>query len=517
MSYSKKQSYKSFFWTLVGLSLFLSGCTEKPSEKRNPTRENEYVEIGCTEIMYNSGSDLEYIEFKITRGPAILDMEHAELRVKGAVKFEFPAEPLDTNEYAVLTNDPELFMATYPEFSGRLFGPWYLDEDGTLPKLPNEGDAIEIKLRGKGDVSCSFGGEPPWPSLSNGKGRSLVYIGGDPIHIESWAAHAVDGGNPGGPDTYIKPLEVRINEVMPFTAGVAGWVELYNSSDKSIDMSGWELEVVAKNQTFKLNPGTVIDAKGYLVLNGDEESGDFGEEGLYVGATGSDYYLREVKDGKMTLREASLKAIAGEASSGFVELADGSLGQGSLASPTPGTANEILMAGPVFINEINYHPMDFTDQVEFLELINKSDQDVELSSMIKGEVAGWKIAGIRMTFTLGAVIPANGLLLLVEETTNIEAFKAKYAIADDIPIHKYKGRLSNRGELLIVQKPFDFAKVNNKTEWFYSYIDAVLYSDNWEGMKEADGYGKSLHRTDYNSMGYEAGVWKIGDPSPGKP
>lgn len=493
----------------------LMACTDKPGS----TRTVEYTELGCTEIMYHSTSLLEFIELKITKGPALPSMVSAEMRIQGAVNYTFPNEPLDTGEYIVVVNDLDLFHSTYPDFSGRVFGPWDKNDDGTLAKLSNEGDVIELRLSGQGDANCSFSGEPPWPSLANGKGRSLVFFGENSSHFGSWAAHAVDGGNPGGPDTYVPNLAVRINEVMPSFEGNANWVELYNSSAESIDLSGWEFNVVAKDTTFILPEGTVIGPKEYLVLDGTEETGAFGSVGLFVSADGSDYYLREVIGGVKTGGESSLTAPAGELSSGFTVLADLTLAQGTLAAPTPGTANEILLSGPVFINEFHYHPIDLSDEVEFLELVNKSDEMISLTPIIDTKASSWKVTGINMSFPPGAYIPANGMAILIETSSDSVLFRTKNNIASDIPIYCYDGRLSNRGELLVVKKPFSWTPNPEKVQlvsWNYSFVDAVLYSDRWAGMREADGLGKSLHRVDFSTMGYESGAWKAAAPTPGR-
>ena len=77
---------------------------------------------------------------------------------------------------------------TYPDFKGRLFGPW---DDAANMKLPNEGDVVNVKIDGEGDVSCAFGNEPPWPSLADGKGRTLVYKGGNAAQPLSWELRQV--------------------------------------------------------------------------------------------------------------------------------------------------------------------------------------------------------------------------------------------------------------------------------------------------------------------------------------
>ena len=140
--------------------------------------DSSYTQMAITEIMYNAddGSALEWVEVTIQSGPDISSMLASGMRLDGALSFTFPNEELKKGEYIVVTNDPALFKTTYPDFAGRLYGPWDNDpKTGAVAKLSNEGDVIDVKLTGEGDVSCSYSMEPPWPSLANGKGRTLVY------------------------------------------------------------------------------------------------------------------------------------------------------------------------------------------------------------------------------------------------------------------------------------------------------------------------------------------------------
>ena len=127
-------------------------------------------------------------------------------------------------------------------------------------------------------------------------------------------------------------------------------------------------------------------------------------------------------------------------------------------------------------------------------------------------------------------IPPKGLLLLIPETLedvdmqtfgittwNADFVRSTYSISADVQIMTYKGKLSNRGETIAVKEPFTKeTDTDGVTKYFYVWHDATLYSDNWDGLAEADGFGYSLHRVDTSTMGYEAGAWKVDLPTPGK-
>lgn len=495
----------------------LGSSDGQPTAKSSSSiADNAAPQMACSEIMYNApdGSALEWIEIYIAGGMDMDNMQNFFLHLSGAVDYTFPAEPLKKGEYIVIANDLNLFKATYPEFNGRLFGPW---DNAATVKLPNEGDVVNVKVQGEGDVSCAFSNEPPWPSIADGKGRTLVYVGGNAAQPNSWAASKVEKGTPGvGGDEWVAPTQVRINEIMPFKLGEKSWIEVYNAGDQPVDITGWTLEAKRRGETLTISAG-VVPAKGYLVLDAETA---FDKE-LVVAPDGGEFYLRGPQEGD----ESSIWVPATTATSGVVDLSDGSTAQGPLAAATPGEKNSALAIGSLYINEIHYHP-DLNSSVpfEFVELVNASDKDITLySSTVK---RGWKVEGINIEFT-GIVFPANSLMLLIPATLEdfaVDGWGEDYVrnafkIPENVIIKTYNGKLSNRSETVAVKEPYskeDNASDPTATKYFYIWHDATLYSDGWDGLAEADGYGYSLHRVDVTTMGYEAKAWKVDVPTPGK-
>ena len=477
--------------------------------------DNAEPQMACSEIMYNAnnkGADslLEWVEIYIAGGQDIANMAEYQLHLSGAVDYNFPAEALAKGEYVVVANDLDLFRATYPTFAGRLFGPW---TGGTTVKLPNEGDVVNVKIRGEGDVTCAFSSEPPWPSLADGKGRTLVYQGGNAAQANSWGASAVVGGNPGvGNDVALQAASVRINEIKPYNGDADhSWIELYNDSDTEVDLTGWTVEAKLRKDTLTINAGTVIAAKGYLTLDGVTA---FDKE-LIVTDQGGEFYLRGLLEGE----ESSLWVPANKGTSGVVDLADGSTAQGPLSVATPGAKHAPLQVGSVFINEIYYNPKtDGSVRFEFMEIVNASAQDVALSN----EHGSWKVEGINLLFPVNTVIPANSMVLLLSDTLVNDTgwVRSNYVIDPSVQIILYKGKLSNRGETIAVKEPdskgCSATTSTTNAKCYYIWHDATLYSDNWPNLKEADGYGYSLHRNDFTTMGYEASAWTASEPTPGK-
>ena len=488
--------------------------------------DSSYTNMGVSEIMYNAPgkSDLEWVEIYIKKGPDITDMQLSNLRLDGAVSFTFPTGSLKAGEYVIVTNDVNLFNQTY---AGKLpagckvYGPWDKDpKTNAVAKLVNEGDVVEVKLRGEGDVSAAFSNLPPWPSLADGNGRTLVYRGGNEADPNSWGASAIENGNPCvGGDQVIGDATVRLNEIKPYSLGESdGWIELYNYGSAPVDIKGWELESKLKGKKWTVGgANTVVPAKGYLLLEATEAV--FGD-GLYLSDNGDEIYLYEVAAGARTGKETSLMIFAGKQSSGVIEVTGGTVAQGAMAAETPGAANALLKAGPIFISEIHYHENENDpNDLEFLELVNKGTTDVTLVENVNNTPQGWKIEGVNMTFAAGDAIPAGGKMVLFNDSLKEKTalLRARYSIPETVPVRFYAGKLSNRGETVAVKKPYSFvSKADGTKQWYYELSDATLYSDRWAGMTDADGKGKSLNRKDFTTMGYGSAVWSVLAPTPGK-
>ena len=209
-------------------------------------------------------------------------------------------------------------------------------------------------------------------------------------------------------------------------------------------------------------------------------------------------------------------------------MSDGSTAQGALKEATKGEANAPLYIGSVVINEIHYHPNEQDlNQVEFLELKNTGTESINLYVSLTGASKGWKVEGINFEFASTDVLPAGGLAVLFPDSLKAalgaDKLRTRFSISDDVLIGFYQGKLSNRGEMIAVKKPYyyqeDFTNPS-ASQFYYDWSDATLYSDNWNGAgidyKRADGYGYSLQRKDYTTMGYDASAWIVGEPTPGK-
>ena len=273
--------------------------------------------------------------------------------------------------------------------------------------------------------------------------------------------------------------------------------------------------------------GGIVPAKGYLVLKAAEDfmdkDGEAAKE-LIVSDVGGSYYLYGATEGD----ESSLLLPSSKLSSGVIDLSDGSTAQGALVEATPGAANSTLYIGSLVISEIHYHPnAEDLNDVEFLELKNLSETAITPFEKLSNGNRGWKVEGINFEFASTDVIPAGGIVVLfpdsLQTALGAEKLRTRYSIDANVLISFYSGKLSNRGEMIAVKKPYFYQKDASNPlndQWYYDWSDATLYSDKWSGngvdYKRADGYGYSLQRKDFSTMGYEAAAWTTDKPTPGK-
>lgn len=259
---------------------------------------------------------------------------------------------------------------------------------------------------------------------------------------------------------------VRINEIMSVNTitirdengDFSDWVELYNPSEQTIDLTGWGLtdtETRPKGWEF---PRTEIGPNGYLVvfLSGKNRA----EPGKELHA---DFKLSQ--DGESVFLSNLYGQIVAKAHTGGLKY-DWSYAQApaddrweAYAQPTPGYPNtadgwnafqEKLYAGmdsPVIISEVMSNNTSVLEDApgeypDWIELYNRSDQDIDLT--------GWGLTD--RTYALGRwefpsrVLPAGQYLTLY----------ASDSVASDPNENLHTGfSLSVEGDIVVLTDPSD--------------------------------------------------------------
>ena len=142
---------------------------------------------------------------------------------------------------------------------------------------------------------------------------------------------------------------------------------------------------------------------------------------------------------------------------------------------------------PLVISKIHYHPMDLPEingnQLEFIQINNNSDEDVDLTGFYLREL------GITYRFPNGSHLAARDSLMLCSDSLT---FVQYYNI---IPFGEYNRKLSNKSENIVIADAWG------------NIIDEVYYSDSEPWPTEPDGNGPYLQLIDLNSDNSLAENW----------
>ena len=142
--------------------------------------------------------------------------------------------------------------------------------------LSNASDRFELlDPAGATIVQVSYRDEDPWPLRADGNGSSLEMV--DPAamplaqssEFARWRASTDYGGSPGA--TGSPAPGIVINEVLANPAAASGLtdsIELFNPTDRTIDLSGWYLSDSVDNLLkYAIPAGTSLEAGQYLLLD----------------------------------------------------------------------------------------------------------------------------------------------------------------------------------------------------------------------------------------------------------
>ena len=146
---------------------------------------------------------------------------------------------------------------------------WHHQRPGAIHRQPEKiRDAGIARRTGRGAVDGALLGCPPWPVAADGTGHSLVlanptYGEGDP---RAWDISDTVGGSPGQMEAF-RPSPLRnvvINEFLRAHGNPPDYdyMELYNHSTNSVDISGCILTDDPATNKFVIPAGTVIPARG---------------------------------------------------------------------------------------------------------------------------------------------------------------------------------------------------------------------------------------------------------------
>lgn len=191
------------------------------------------------------------------------------------------------------------------------------------------------------------------------------------------------------------PDAVKLNEIESNGDAVGDWVEITNTGDAPVNVSGWKLRDAAADHPFAVVPdNTVLAPGGFFWLYTE-----FPPPGFGLGVDDSVTLFRA--DGTTVVDTHAWSG--GHAATTYGRCADGTGEWQVTTAATKGSANA---CSPIRVNEIE--SSDAASGPDWVELVNLSDAPID--------VAGWVVEDSTevdaTTLPAATVVPANGHLLV---------------------------------------------------------------------------------------------------------
>jgi hypothetical protein len=213
-------------------------------------------------------------------------------------------------------------------------------------------------------ASVRYDAAAPWPDVSGGESLELIDLAQATDKVANWAPSQSFGGTPGAANSVASSLapipDLFINEVLADNQTINQdnmgehdpWIEIYNGSDQSIDLSSMYLtDDLGVPDKWSFPSGTQICAGCWLLVwaDGTESQGPtpphtnftLSVAGGFVGLYASDQTLIDYLD---------YGPLPADHSHG--RFPDGTADERVLSLTTPGAANE-APTSPLILNEYN--------------------------------------------------------------------------------------------------------------------------------------------------------------------
>ncbi len=205
---------------------------------------------------------------------------------------------------------------------------------------------------------------------------------------------------------------VVLNEFLPdpLSLYTEEWIELYNPSDVSVDVSGYVLDDITTGGTgaYTIPAGTTIPANGFIVFYQSTT-------GIALNNAGDTVNFIQ-PDGTTVLDSYSYSSSADDVSYG--RETDGGANWITFDTPTPGESNTPpgATADVVVLNEFLPDPLSLYTE-EWIELYNPSDTAVDLSGYVLDDITSGGTGAY--TIPAGTTVPAYGFIVFYQSTTGI--------------------------------------------------------------------------------------------------
>jgi len=488
--------------------------------------------LRISEIMYHpTAPNTEYIELT-NIGTETINLNL--VRFTNGVDFVFDPLELAPSDCVLIVEDRVAFEALYGQgfhIAGQYTG-----------SLNNAGERLELQ-DAAGQTIHKFRFQDDWYDVTDGLGFSLTVkhpaatAAGSWDDKATWRPSANAGGSPGFDDMGEVPElgAVVINELLTNPeADASDWIELHNTTDRTIEIGGWFLSDDADDLAkYEIAAGTTITPGGFAIFLRNQHFGNESDPGCRVpfalSRNGETLRLHSGAGGTLTgyCDEEKFDASENGISFGRYRKSTGTYNFVAQSRPTPGQANAEPQVGPVVIHEVMYHPPGLAE-AEYVELLNISDVPVTLYD--DGEGAPWRFTNDPDNPEIEFLLPTDAPVTLSPGeflilTGNLLAFDMAYTVPADLKILEWSGgRLSDASGKLQLDKPGG-QDSNGNRRWIR--VDRLVYSDGSHPDNalaghdpwpiEPDGQGLSLRRIDPTGYGNDPANWQAATPTPGRP
>ena len=458
----------------------------------------------AAELALNSAwtdADFEFIELANTStGP--IDLTGAAFDL--GVTMTFGNVTVPAGGRVVVVSNPAAFAARY----GTAITPV-----GTYTgHLSNSTATVDLKSAAAG-VIANFTYVDSWYPRTDGDGSSLEVVTTAGNAAANWRASYEVGGTPGTAGSPV--TDVVVNEVLSAeSVGGQDQIELYNTTNATVDVSGWFLTDAAKSLTaYTIPAGTTIPAHGFAVFTAAQFDNLASATAFGLnGTTGDEVFLTKPKTAGGTTAYAFADTVTFGTAALNESFGRSPDGVGILypqQTATLGAANSGYRIGPVTITELMYNPTGANSNLQYVEIQNQTAAPVDVS--------GWQFSqGVTYTFPAGTTLAPYEAVTIVHfaltDTASLAAFRSAYGTdAATRLLGPFTGTLASKGEQVQLSRP-DAPRADAPAYTPLLLIDDVTYAITAPWPTTA--VGQSLVRTTNRAIGEYATSWTAAAGSP---
>jgi hypothetical protein len=270
-----------------------------------------------------------------------------------------------------------------------------------------------IELRNDKNITIdavNFAGK--WPAITK-QGESLHQVSTISWEIKPLSPLNISPVIPPAPP--IVYAGIVLSEIYPNPAeGKKEFVELVNTTDKDIDISGWKLDDIPNGGSAIQTLSGIIPAKGFVVLednnaltiilNNDNDSVILYDPNNTIQSQ-VDYSMKDSQKGSSYMFIDNNWIWNTIPSPNAMNIAPISITPTPNPIPAPNPIPVIPIKpslpkysiGSIILSEIYPYPLEGG---EFIELYNTTDKDIDMSD--------WKLSDLAKSYTLSGIIPAKG-------------------------------------------------------------------------------------------------------------